>query len=176
PGGADERVGEPPGGAADEKVSEVRGAPAARPPGEPGRDEELLFVASAAGGPRGRDAAGGDVCGATPVAQRPARGFAVAENDTCAGPERARRRHSGPHEGRDDVTTSTDRTDGRRDGKPSIGDLVSTLSEKLSTLIRHEIELAKAEMAEKAKHAGLGIGLFVGAGVLAFWATGVLIA
>src|SRR5690606_4497704 len=60
--------------------------------------------------------------------------------------------------------------------KPSIGDLVSTLSEKLSTLIRHEIELAKAEMAEKAKHAGLGIGLFVGAGVLAFWATGVLIA
>lgn len=45
PGGADERVGEPPGGAADEKVSEVRGAPAARPPGEPGRDEELLFVA-----------------------------------------------------------------------------------------------------------------------------------
>jgi hypothetical protein len=74
------------------------------------------------------------------------------------------------------VTTSTDRTDGRGDGKPSIGDLVSTLSEKLSTLIRHEIELAKAEMAEKAKHAGLGIGLFVGAGVLAFWATGVLIA
>ncbi|NLE70553.1 MAG: phage holin family protein [Actinomycetales bacterium] len=74
------------------------------------------------------------------------------------------------------MTTSTDRTDGRRDGKPSIGDLVSTLSEKLSTLIRHEIELAKAEMAEKAKHAGLGIGLFVGAGVLAFWATGVLIA
>ena len=74
------------------------------------------------------------------------------------------------------MTTSTDRTDGRRDGKPSIGDLVSTLSEKLSTLIRHEIELAKAEMAEKAKHAGLGIGLFVGAGVLAFWATGVLVA
>lgn len=74
------------------------------------------------------------------------------------------------------MTTSTDRTDGRRNGKPSIGDLVSTLSEKLSTLIRHEIELAKAEMAEKAKHAGLGIGLFVGAGVLAFWATGVLIA
>ena len=74
------------------------------------------------------------------------------------------------------MTTSTDRTDGRGDGKPSIGDLVSTLSEKLSTLIRPEIELAKAEMAEKAKHAGLGIGLFVGAGVLAFWATGVLIA
>lgn len=70
------------------------------------------------------------------------------------------------------MTTSTPRTD----GKPSIGELVSSLSEKFSTLIRDEIRLAKAEMAEKAKNAGIGIGLFVGAGVLAFWATGVLIA
>jgi len=70
------------------------------------------------------------------------------------------------------VTTSSHRTDGR----PSIGELVSALSEKLSTLIRDEIRLARAEMAEKAKHAGIGIGLFVGAGVLAFWAIGVLIA
>ncbi len=70
------------------------------------------------------------------------------------------------------MTTSSHRTDGR----PSIGELVSALSEKLSTLIRDEIRLARAEMAEKAKHAGIGIGLFVGAGVLAFWAVGVLIA
>lgn len=70
------------------------------------------------------------------------------------------------------MTTSSHRTDGR----PSIGELVSALSEKLSTLIRDEIRLARAEMAEKAKHAGIGIGLFVGAGVLAFWAIGVLIA
>lgn len=70
------------------------------------------------------------------------------------------------------MTTSSHRTDGR----PSIGELVSALSEKFSTLIRDEISLAKAEMAEKAKNAGIGIGLFVGAGVLAFWATGVLIA
>ena len=70
------------------------------------------------------------------------------------------------------MTTSSHRTDGR----PSIGELVSALSEKFSTLIRDEISLAKAEMAEKAKRAGIGIGLFVGAGVLAFWATGVLIA
>ncbi len=79
---------------------------------------------------------------------------------------------AGADEGRDEVTTSSHRTDGR----PSIGDLVSALSEKLSALIRDEIRLAKAEMAEKAKNAGIGIGLFVGAGVLAFWATGVLIA
>lgn len=70
------------------------------------------------------------------------------------------------------MTTSSHRTDGR----PSIGELVSALSEKFSALIRDEIRLAKAEMAEKAKNAGIGIGLFVGAGVLAFWGTGVLIA
>lgn len=70
------------------------------------------------------------------------------------------------------MTTSSHRSDGR----PSIGELVSALSEKFSSLIRDEIRLAKAEMAEKAKNAGIGIGLFVAAGVLAFWATGVLIA
>lgn len=64
----------------------------------------------------------------------------------------------------------------RRDDRPSIGELVSTLSEKMSTLIRSEIALAKAEMAEKAKHAGVGLGLFAGAAVLAFWGTGLLIA
>ena len=42
------------------------------------------------------------------------------------------------------MTTSSHRTDGR----PSIGELVSALSEKFSTLIRDEISLAKAEMAE----------------------------
>lgn len=64
----------------------------------------------------------------------------------------------------------------RREDRPSIGELVSTLSEKFSALIRSEIALAKAEMAEKAKNAGIGIGLFVAAGVLAFWGTGMLIA
>ena len=64
----------------------------------------------------------------------------------------------------------------RRDDRPSIGELVSTLSEKMSTLIRSEIALAKAEMAVKAKNAGIGLGLFAGAGVLAFWGTGLLIA
>ncbi len=64
----------------------------------------------------------------------------------------------------------------RRDDRASIGELVSALSEKLSSLIRNEIALAKAEVAEKAKHAGIGLGLFAGAAVLAFWGTGVLIA
>ncbi|HWS58187.1 MAG TPA: phage holin family protein [Actinotalea sp.] len=62
------------------------------------------------------------------------------------------------------------------DTRPSIGELFSTLSEKFSQLVRDEIRLAKAEMAEKAKNAGAGLGLFAGAGVLAFFAVGTLVA
>lgn len=65
---------------------------------------------------------------------------------------------------------------GRTETKPSIGELVSLLSEKTSQLVRAEIELAKAEMADKAKHAGAGIGLFVGAALFAFFAFGTLVA
>ena len=45
------------------------------------------------------------------------------------------------------------------------GDLVKELATQISTLVRKEIELAKAEMAEKGKQAGLGIGMFGGAGL-----------
>ncbi len=78
----------------------------------------------------------------------------------------------GADEGRDDVTTSTSRTDGR----PSLGDLVSDLSEKLSTLMRNEIRLAQLEMKEKAKSSGIGLGMFAGAAVVLFWAVGILFA
>lgn len=64
----------------------------------------------------------------------------------------------------------------RGDGRPTIGELVSTLSEKLSQLIRDEIRLAKAELAEKAKQAAIGIGLFAVAGFLAFFAFATLVA
>ena len=60
--------------------------------------------------------------------------------------------------------------------RPSIGDLVSTLSEKLSQLVRDEIRLAKVELAEKGKHAATGVGLFVAAAVLASVGFMVLIA
>ena len=59
--------------------------------------------------------------------------------------------------------------------RPSIGELVSSLSEKLSQLIRDEIRLAKAELAEKAKHAAIGAGLMAGAALLGFFALAVLI-
>lgn len=70
--------------------------------------------------------------------------------------------------------TSTRRTPGRED-RPSIGELVSQLSEKLSLLVRNEIQLAKDELSTKAKHAGTGIGLFVGAGLLGFFGFAALI-
>ena len=47
----------------------------------------------------------------------------------------------------------------------SVGELLKQLSQETSTLVRQELDLAKAEMAEKGKHAGKGVGLFSGAGL-----------
>jgi len=46
----------------------------------------------------------------------------------------------------------------------SLGELVGEVSRDLSTLMRKELELAKAELAESAKRAGKGAGLLGGAG------------
>jgi uncharacterized membrane protein YqjE len=58
----------------------------------------------------------------------------------------------------------------------SISELVQRASEQVSTLVRDEIALAKAELTEKGKHAGIGVGLFGGGGVLALYGVGALIA
>lgn len=58
----------------------------------------------------------------------------------------------------------------------STGELVSALSEQTARLVRSELELAKAEMSAKAKHAGIGVGMFGGAGVVALYGVGALIA
>jgi hypothetical protein len=50
---------------------------------------------------------------------------------------------------------------------PSLGELVSRLSEQSSRLVRDELALAKTELQESAKHAGVGAGLFGGAGFFA---------
>ena len=57
-----------------------------------------------------------------------------------------------------------------------IGDLLKQLSQETTTLVRQELELAKAEMAEKGKKAGKGAGMFGGAGVVGFLALGALTA
>jgi membrane protein implicated in regulation of membrane protease activity len=49
---------------------------------------------------------------------------------------------------------------------PSVGALVQSAMADVSTLIRGEIELAKAEIGNSAKKAGISVGLFSVAGVL----------
>ena len=58
----------------------------------------------------------------------------------------------------------------------STSELVQRASEQITTLVRDEIALAKAELTEKGKHAGIGIGLFGGGGVLALYGVGALVA
>src|SRR5215203_4129270 len=62
------------------------------------------------------------------------------------------------------------------DGDKSLGELVQDLSRQTSTLIRQEMRLAQAELTEKGRHAGKGAGMFGGAGVVALYGVGALIA
>ena len=57
-----------------------------------------------------------------------------------------------------------------------MGELVQQLSQQTSTLIRQEMRLAQAELTEKGKHAGKGAGMFGGAGLVALYGLGALIA
>jgi hypothetical protein len=50
-------------------------------------------------------------------------------------------------------------------GRPSVGELFSDVAGDLSTLMRQEVELAKAEVRQSAAKAGKGAGLLAGAGV-----------
>ncbi|HEY2285365.1 MAG TPA: phage holin family protein [Streptosporangiaceae bacterium] len=51
------------------------------------------------------------------------------------------------------------------DGRPSVGELFSDVAADLSTLMRQEIDLAKAEVRQSATKAGKGAGLLAGAGI-----------
>jgi uncharacterized membrane protein YqjE len=57
-----------------------------------------------------------------------------------------------------------------------IGDLLKQLSQETTTLVRQELELAKAEMAQKGKQAGVGAGMFGGSGASALLGLGALTA
>jgi Putative Actinobacterial Holin-X, holin superfamily III len=50
--------------------------------------------------------------------------------------------------------------------EPSVGTLVQSAMADVSTLVRSEIELAKAEVGKSAKKAGIGAGAFGAAGVV----------
>jgi uncharacterized membrane protein YqjE len=65
-------------------------------------------------------------------------------------------------------------SDSRTTDEP-LGAIVHRLSEQIPELVRSEVRLAQAELTQKGKRAGVGIGMFSLAGLLAFFATGVLI-
>ena len=121
--------------------------------------------------------------GALPVAQRRrllerdtgrpahAAGAGGAANVRAAGPCDASRRPRG--RGTALMTTPRD-PDGLRE--QSVGDLLKQLSQETSTLVRQEMALARAEMTEKGKRAGMGAGMLGGAGVAALLTLGALTA
>jgi uncharacterized membrane protein YqjE len=69
-------------------------------------------------------------------------------------------------------TTRFPRTDDDR----SVGELVNQLSRQTSTLIRQELQLAQTELQEKGKRVGIGAGMFGGAGIVALYGVGALVA
>ena len=60
--------------------------------------------------------------------------------------------------------------------QPSLAELLHRLSSDYGVLARQELTLAKAEMGEKGKHAGVGIGMGAGVLVAAMLALGTLTA
>lgn len=78
------------------------------------------------------------------------------------------------------MSTQLDHDRGGGAGKESstagIGELVAQVSRDVSRLVRDELELAKAELKDKGKEAGIGLGLFGGAGTIAVYGLGALVA
>lgn len=58
----------------------------------------------------------------------------------------------------------------------STAELMRQLSEQTTRLVRDEVALAKAELSEKGKRAGIGAGMFGAAAVLALSGLGALVA
>jgi MFS family permease len=71
---------------------------------------------------------------------------------------------------------SAEPTNGQDLRERPLGDLVKQLAEQTSTLVRQEVELAKAEVAQKGQQAGKGAGLLGAAAVIGLLAAGALTA
>ena len=61
-------------------------------------------------------------------------------------------------------------------GDRSIAELLKQLSDQTATLVRQELDLAKAELTVKGKRAGVGAGMLGGAGMFGLYALGALTA
>ena len=71
---------------------------------------------------------------------------------------------------------STDVRQGEQLREQPIGELLKQLASETTTLVRQELDLAKAEMREKGKKAGPGFGMIGAAGGVALLALGALTA
>lgn len=72
-------------------------------------------------------------------------------------------------------STSLGSTGSPAGGEPTTGRLVHDLTEQTRELVRGEVALAKAELGDTVKHAGIGAGLFGGAGLIALYGVGALV-
>jgi Flp pilus assembly protein TadB len=71
----------------------------------------------------------------------------------------------------------TQRPGGPGDGdlrERSIGELIRQLPEQTTRLVHQELELAKAELTQKGRQAGAGVGLFGAAGAIGLLAVAAL--
>ena len=57
-----------------------------------------------------------------------------------------------------------------------MGELVQQVSQQTATLVRQEMQLAQVELQEKGKRAGIGAGMFGGAGLVALYGAGAVVA
>ena len=71
--------------------------------------------------------------------------------------------------------TSTSERQTDLSGEP-LGAVVNRLSEQIPELVRSEMRLAQAELTEKGKRAGVGVGLFSVAGLLTLYGLAALLA
>jgi len=58
----------------------------------------------------------------------------------------------------------------------SVPELLRQLSDQTAVLVRQELDLAKVELTEKGKQAGIGAGMFGAAGLVGLYALGALTA
>jgi Putative Actinobacterial Holin-X, holin superfamily III len=69
-----------------------------------------------------------------------------------------------------------ERSTSQAPGEQSTGELVKTMTEQVSVLIRNELKLAQLEMTSKGKQAALGAGMFGASGIVAVYGVGCLVA
>jgi hypothetical protein len=65
---------------------------------------------------------------------------------------------------------------GEHDERPRLVALLRQVPDLITRLIRDEVRATRAELVTKAKAAGVGVGLLVGAAIFAFFMLGVLVA